>query len=84
MGEQETHGSRPGYPHGASNINRRQTKFAVRTYFFWIDDVESVTDELRVNVRNFAPNVKDLSSIAMKSLREQVFCWGPWCPVCPK
>jgi len=73
VGGQETHGSRPDYPRGATNINRRQPEFAVRAYFFWIDDVESVTDELRVNVRNIRRNVKHLSGIAMKSLREQVF-----------
>jgi hypothetical protein len=74
VGGQETHGSRPDYPRGASNINRRQPKFAVRAYFFWIDDVESVTDELRVNVRNIRRNVKHLDGIAMKWLSEQAFC----------
>jgi predicted transposase YbfD/YdcC len=45
----------------------------VRAYFFWIDDVKSVTDELRVNVRNIRRNVKYLRGIATKSLRDQVF-----------
>jgi len=46
----------------------------VRAYFFWIDDVESVTDELRVNVKTIRRNVKHLGCIGANSLREQVFC----------
>jgi|TARA_R110002110_G_C12892636_1_gene664017 hypothetical protein len=51
--------------------------------FFWIDDVESVTDELRVNVKNIRRNVKYLDGIAMKSLREQEFCCGNRSPIAP-
>jgi hypothetical protein len=31
--EQGTHGSMPGYPRRASNVNRRQREFALWAYF---------------------------------------------------
>jgi len=64
----------PDYLRGASNINRRQPEFALRAYISWIDDVESVIDELRANVKNIPRNVKHLSSIATKFIRDQVLC----------
>jgi hypothetical protein len=33
VGKQETHGSMPGYPRRASNINHRQRKLPLQAYF---------------------------------------------------
>ena len=71
MGEQETHGSVPGYPRRASNVNHRQREFASWACFYLNPPRQVPTEELRDKLKKPRPNVKHPEPFGTKSECDQ-------------